>query len=131
AYIMEDGLRRMYTVSDDHPHGEDVIFYVTVYNEPMVQPKEPEGLDVEGLLKGVYHYADAPEVSGNGDAPRVQLFASGVGLPWIQRAQKLLADEWGVAADLWSVTSWNELAREAIEAEKWTLNHPGEKAKIP
>ncbi len=131
AYIMEDGLRRMYTVSDDHPKGEDVIFYVTVYNEPMVQPKEPENLDVEGLLKGIYHYADAPEVSGNGDAPRIQLFASGVGFPWIQKAQQLLADDWGVAADLWSVTSWNELARDAVEAEKWTLNHPSEKAKVP
>ena len=81
AHIMQDGLRRMYTVSDDHPQGEDVIFYITVYNEPMVQPKEPENLDVEGLLKGIYHYADAPEVSGNGDAPRIQLLASGVGLP--------------------------------------------------
>ena len=131
AHIMEDGLRRMYTVSDEHPHGEDVIFYITVYNEPMVQPKEPDDIDKEGLLKGIYHYADAPEVSGNGDAPRIQLFASGVGFPWIQKAQKLLADDWGVAADLWSVTSWNELAREAIEAEKWTLNHPGEKAKVP
>jgi len=131
AYIMEDGLRRMYTVSDDHPKGEDVIFYVTVYNEPMVQPKEPENIDVEGLLKGIYHYADAPEVSGNGDAPRIQLFASGVGFPWIQKAQQMLADDWGVAADLWSVTSWNELARDAIEAEKWTLNNPSEKAKVP
>ena len=131
AHIMEDGLRRMYTVSDEHPHGEDVIFYITVYNEPMVQPKEPDDIDKEGLLKGIYHYADAPEVSGNGDAPRIQLFASGVGFPWIQQAQKLLADDWGVAADLWSVTSWNELARDAIEAEKWTLNHPGEKAKVP
>ena len=131
AHIMEDGLRRMYTVSDEHPHGEDVIFYITVYNEPMVQPKEPDNIDKEGLLKGIYHYADAPEVSGNGDAPRIQLFASGVGFPWIQKAQKLLADDWGVAADLWSVTSWNELARDAIEAEKWTLNHPGEKAKVP
>ena len=131
AYIMEDGLRRMYTVDDDHPKGEDVIFYITVYNEPMVQPKEPDDIDVEGLLKGIYHYADAPEVSGNGDAPRIQLFASGVGFPWIQKAQKLLAEDWGVAADLWSVTSWNELARDAIEAEKWTLNHPSEKAKVP
>ena len=94
-------------------------------------PKEPENLDVEGLLKGIYHFADAPEVSGNGDAPRVQLLASGVGFPWIQKAQQLLADDWGVAADLWSVTSWNELARDAVEAEKWSLNHPGEEAQVP
>jgi pyruvate dehydrogenase E1 component len=128
---MQDGLRRMYTVSDEHPQGEDVIFYLTVYNEPMVQPREPDDLDVEGLLKGIYHYADAPEVSGDGDAPRIQLLASGVGFPWIQKAQQLLADDWGVAADLWSVTSWNELARDGVEAEKWSFNHPEEDARVP
>ena len=131
AHIMQDGLRRMYTTSDEHPQGENVIFYITVYNEPIVMPKEPENLDVAGLLKGIYHYADAPEVSGDGEAPRVQLLASGVGFPWIQKAQELLAEDWGVAADLWSVTSWNELARDAVEAEKWTLNHPDKDAKTP
>ncbi len=131
AHIMQDGLRRMYTVTDEHPAGENVIYYVTVYNEPMVMPKEPDGLDVEGLLKGIYHYAGAPEIAGNGDAPRVQLMASGVGFPWIQKAQHLLAEDWGVAADLWSVTSWNELAREAVDTEQWTLNHPTEEAKVP
>jgi pyruvate dehydrogenase E1 component len=131
AYIMQDGLRRMYTTSEAHPEGENVIFYITVYNEPIVMPKEPDGIDVAGLLKGIYHYADAPEVAGDGEAPRVQLLASGVGFPWIQKAQQLLADDWGVAADLWSVTSWNELARDAVEAEKWSFNHPGEKAKVP
>jgi pyruvate dehydrogenase E1 component len=131
AHIMQDGLRRMYTTSDEHPEGENVIFYITVYNEPMVQPKEPDNIDKEGLLKGIYHYADAPAVSGGGEAPRVQLLASGVGFPWIQKAQELLAEDWGVAADLWSVTSWNELARDAVEAEKWTLNHPDQDAKVP
>jgi pyruvate dehydrogenase E1 component len=131
AYVMQEGLRRMYTVTEEHPRGEDVIFYVTVYNEPITMPKEPENIDVEGLLKGIYHFADAPEVSGNGDVPRVQLLASGVGFPWIQKAQQLLADEWGVAADLWSVTSWNELARDGVEADKWTLNHPDEAARVP
>ncbi len=129
AHIMQDGLRRMYTSSEEHPHGEDVIFYMTVYNEPVSQPAEPEDLDLEGLLKGIYKFGDAPSVEGNGDAPRVQLLASGVGFPWIQKAQELLAEDWGVAADLWSVTSWNELAREAVEAEKWSLNNPGEEAR--
>jgi pyruvate dehydrogenase E1 component len=131
AHIMQDGLRRMYTVTEEHPQGEDVIFYITVYNEPIQMPKEPEGLDVEALLKGIYKFADAPEVAGNGSAPRVQLLASGVGFPWIQKAQRLLAEEWGVAADLWSVTSWNELARDGVAAEKWTLNHPDQDAKVP
>jgi pyruvate dehydrogenase E1 component len=129
SHIMQDGLRRMYGSSDEHPHGEDVIYYLTVYNEPIVQPKEPEGIDVEGLLKGIYHFAGAPDLSE--DAPRVQLLASGVGFPWIQEAQRLLAEEWGVAAELWSVTSWNELARDGAESEKWSLNHPGEQAAVP
>ncbi|MDQ6687761.1 MAG: pyruvate dehydrogenase (acetyl-transferring), homodimeric type [Actinomycetota bacterium] len=126
VHIMADGLRRMYAASDEHPHGEDVIYYLTVYNEPVSQPNEPADLDVEGLLKGIYHFADAPDLDLDKDAPRVQLLASGVGFPWVIDAQRMLAEEWGVAAELWSVTSWNELAREAIETEKWSLNHPEE-----
>ncbi|GAB3996676.1 pyruvate dehydrogenase (acetyl-transferring), homodimeric type [Nocardioides marmoraquaticus] len=131
GHIMQNGLQRMYTSTEAHPHGEDVIFYMTVYNEPLSQPAEPEGLDVQQLLQGMYKFADAPEVPGNGDAPRVQLLASGVGFPWIQKAQQLLAEEWGVAAELWSVTSWNELAREAVECEKWSLNHPDSEPRTP
>ncbi len=129
AHIMQDGLRRMYTVEPGAPEGEDVIFYLTVYNEPVSQPAEPDDLDVAGLLKGVYHFADGPDAGP--DAPKVQLMASGVGFPWIREAQRLLAEDWGVSADLWSVTSWNELAREAIEAERWSLLHPDEHARVP
>jgi pyruvate dehydrogenase E1 component len=129
AHIMQDGLRRMYTVTPDHPMGEDVIYYVTVYNEPVTQPVEPENLDVEGLLKGVYHFADGPDLGP--DAAKVQLLASGVGFPWIKEAQQLLAQDWGVSADLWSVTSWNELAREAVETERWSLLHPDEQSRTP
>ena len=91
-----------------------------------MQPKEPDDLDVEGLLKGIYHFSSAPQVKGNGDAPRVQLLASGVGVPWVIEAQRLLAEDWGVAADVWSVTSWNELGRDAVAAEEWNLLHPSE-----
>ncbi|HET8604668.1 MAG TPA: pyruvate dehydrogenase (acetyl-transferring), homodimeric type [Marmoricola sp.] len=129
AHIMQDGLRRMYGSSEEHPHGEDVIFYLTVYNEPVMQPKEPDDIDVEGLLKGIYHFAGAPELPD--DAPRVQLMSSGVAFPWIREAQRLLAEDWGVAAELWSVTSWNELARDGVQAEEWTLNHPGEQPAEP
>ena len=129
AHIMQDGLRRMYTVTPEHPMGEDVIYYVTVYNEPVAQPAEPENLDVTGLLKGVYHFGHGPDLGQ--DAPKVQLLASGVGFPWILEAQRLLAQDWGVSADLWSVTSWNELARDAIEAERWSLLHPDEQARVP
>lgn len=132
AQIMEDGLRRMYGSTEEHPHGEDVIYYLTVYNEPVSQPKEPEDLDVEGVLKGIYRFDTAPESDeGNGHRPRVQLMASGVGFPWVVEAQQLLADEWGVAADLWSVTSWNELARDAIETERHRLRHPDEERRTP
>jgi pyruvate dehydrogenase E1 component len=129
AHIMQSGLKRMYTVTPEHPMGEDVIFYLTVYNEPVSQPAEPAGLDVDGLLKGIYHFADGPDLGP--DAPKAQLLASGVGFPWIRDAQELLAQDWGVSADLWSVTSWNELARDAVAAERWSLLHPGEDARVP
>jgi pyruvate dehydrogenase E1 component len=130
AHIVQNGLQRMYGSTGDHPHGEDVIYYLTVYNEPISQPVEPENLDVDGLLKGLYHVA-GPLPGLPDDAPRVQLLASGVGLPWVQKAQQLLADDWGVGADIWSVTSWNELSREALATEEWNLMHPMEEARRP
>ncbi len=130
SHIVQDGLRRMYGSTDEHPHGESVIYYLTVYNEPTIQPKEPDNLDVEGLLKGIYHFAVPPAVNAE-NPPRVQLLASGVGFPWITEAQRLLAEDWGVAADTWSVTSWNELARDAVDAEEWNLLHPSEDARVP
>jgi pyruvate dehydrogenase E1 component len=131
SYIVQDGLRRMYGEGKDGEQGESVIYYLTVYNEPVVQPKEPDDLDVEGLLKGIYHVGSAPSVKGNGDAPHVQLLASGVGFPWITHAAKMLAEDWGVAADTWSVTSWNELERDAVACEEWNLMHPSEPARVP
>jgi pyruvate dehydrogenase E1 component len=132
SHVMQDGLRRMYGSTDEHPHGEDVIFYMTVYNEPVDQPAEPDDVDVEGILRGMHHVAVPPSFDGADNAPRVQLLASGVGFPWIAKAQRLLAEEWGVAADTWSVTSWNELARDAIETEEWALLHPSEEGpRIP
>ncbi|WP_435771737.1 pyruvate dehydrogenase (acetyl-transferring), homodimeric type [Nocardioides sp. SYSU DS0651] len=126
GHVMRAGLERMYGATDDHPRGEDVIFYLTVYNEPVDQPAEPEDLDVSALLKGLYRYSQA-----DGDGPRVQLLASGVGFPWVLEAQRLLAEDWGVRADTWSVTSWNELARDAVAVEEWNLLHPGEAHRTP
>jgi len=134
SHIVQDGLRRMYGVSEEHPQGENVIYYVTVYNEPRLMPKEPDDIDVEGLLKGLYHFSAPPEVepsNGSENTPRVQLLASGVGFPWIADAQRMLAEDWGVAADTWSVTSWNELARDGVAAEEWNLLHPSEDGKVP
>lgn len=126
GHIMRSGLERMYGSTEEHPEGENVIFYMTVYNEPVSQPAEPDDLDVEGLLRGLYRVS-----TGAGDGPRVQLLASGVALPWIADAQRILAEDWGVAADTWSVTSWNELARDGVAVEEWNLLHPGEAHRTP
>ncbi|MEU9872357.1 pyruvate dehydrogenase (acetyl-transferring), homodimeric type [Actinomadura sp. NPDC048021] len=132
AHIVKDALRRMYGSSEEHPHGEDIFYYLTVYNEPYQQPAEPENLDVDGLLKGLYRHKAAPEVaSGNGEAPRAQILASGVGGRWALEAQRLLAEDWGVAADVWSATSWNELAREARECDDWNLLNPDADQRVP
>ena len=121
AYIVEDGLRRMFGESP-----ENIFYYLTVYNEPVVQPPEPAGLDVPGLLKGLYRYRKA-----EGDGPRVQLLASGTGMQWALRAAELLSQDWGVAADVWSATSWTELRREAVECEEYNLLHPDTEPKVP
>jgi pyruvate dehydrogenase E1 component len=128
SYIVEDALRRMYGSSDEHPQGENIFYYLTLYNEPLVQPAEPEGLDVEGLLKGIYQFRPA---DSDGDKPHAQILASGVGMPWALDAQQILADEWNVAADVWSVTSWNELRRDAVAADEWNLLHPNEGLRTP
>ncbi|MFI0370993.1 pyruvate dehydrogenase (acetyl-transferring), homodimeric type [Actinomadura sp. 1N219] len=132
AHIVQDALRRMYGTSEEHPNGEDVFYYLTIYNEPYQQPAEPDDLDVDGLLKGLYRYQTAPEVaSGNGEAPRAQILASGVGGRWALEAQRLLAEDWGVAADVWSATSWNELAREARDCDEWNLLNPESDQRVP
>jgi pyruvate dehydrogenase E1 component len=131
AHIVQDGLKRMYgvgaydtTAVSDH----DVFYYLTVYNEPINQPKEPENLDVEGVLRGIHRYSPALENEGR---PRAQVLASGVSVPWALEAQKILGEEWGVDVDVWSVTSWNELRRDAIECEQSTLLNPGSEPRTP
>ena len=128
AHILEDGLHRMYGEGQ-----ENIFYYLTVYNEPILQPAEPADLDVEGLLKGIYRYAPAPSVSnaGSGETPRANLLASGTGMQWALKAQQLLAQDWGVAADVWSVTSWTELRRDAVECEEHNLLHPGAEPRVP
>jgi pyruvate dehydrogenase E1 component len=102
------------------------MYYLTVYNEPFNQPAEPEGLDVQGLLAGLYRYAP-----GQGDGPKAQVLASGVAVPWALRAQELLANDWGVSADVWSVTSWTELRRQADQVAEHNLLHPEEEPQTP
>jgi pyruvate dehydrogenase E1 component len=102
------------------------MYYLTVYNEPIVQPAEPEGLDVDGVLRGIYKLSTAQNLG-----PKAQLMASGVGVPWALEAQQLLAQDWNVAADVWSVTSWNELRRDGLLADEHNFLHPGEPPQIP
>ena len=117
GHIVKDGLRRMYG-----ENSENVYYYLTVYNEPYMQPAEPENLDVEGLLKGIYLYSPADLRSKK----KAQILASGVGVNWALKAQKLLAEDWGVAASVWSVTSWNELRRDGLEVDSHNLLNPSD-----
>ncbi|MFF5497845.1 pyruvate dehydrogenase (acetyl-transferring), homodimeric type [Streptomyces aquilus] len=110
AVIVRDGLRRMY---GEQP--ENVFYYLTVYNEPKRQPPMPAlpGIE-EGIVRGLYPFRPGdPAVSG----PRLQLLASGTAVHWALRAQELLASGWNVRADVWSVTSWTELRRDAMDAD--------------
>ncbi|MBN9150162.1 MAG: pyruvate dehydrogenase (acetyl-transferring), homodimeric type [Micrococcales bacterium] len=123
GHIVKAGLERMY--GGQHPH-PDVMYYITIYNEPLVQPAEPENLDLEGLLKGIYLLKRS-----DAGGPRAQLLASGVAVQWILEAQELLARDWGVAADVWSVTSWTELRRDGLAADEWNFLHPNEGGLMP
>ncbi|WP_141275882.1 transketolase-like TK C-terminal-containing protein, partial [Streptomyces cacaoi] len=115
--IVKDGLRRMY--GPDADQQEDIFYYLTVYNEPKVQPALPEGVDEESIVKGLYRFRAAEGAAA--DAPRIQLLASGTAIHWILEAQQILAERWGVAADVWSAPSWTELRREAMECDAAAL----------
>ena len=117
GHIVRDGLRRMY--GED---SENIYYYLTIYNEPYVQPAEPEKLDVDGLLRGIYLYSPA-----DSSKKKVQLLASGVAMNWALKAQKLLKEDWGVNADVWSVTSWNELRRDGLAVDRHNLLNPDDK----
>jgi pyruvate dehydrogenase E1 component len=121
-HIVRDGLQRMYGEDGRDP---DVIYYLTVYNEPMVQPAEPEDVDVEGILKGIYLLSPA-----TGSGPKAQILASGVGVPWALEAKELLAKDWGVDAAVWSVTSWNELRRDGLAADEHNFLNPGSEPRV-
>ena len=123
GHIVRAGLDRMY--GGNHPD-PDVMYYVTIYNEPLVQPVEPEDLDVDGLLKGLYLLKPGGE-----GAQKAQLMASGVAVLWALEAQDLLAQDWGVSADVWSVTSWGELRRDGLDANEHNFLNPGEPKQVP
>jgi len=121
AIIIQEGIRRMYQ------EGEDRFYYLTIYNENYAQPPMPEGDGIrEGVLSGIYKYKAAE------DGPAAaQLFGSGSILNEALRAQKILAERYQIPTDVWSVTSYNELRREALGVERWNRLHPSEPEKTP
>ena len=121
--IIKDGLERMYGGAHTDPN---VMYYLTLYNEPIVQPAEPENFDREGALKGIYLLSQSDSLG-----PKIQLLASGVGVPWALEAQELLANDWGISADVWSVTSWSELRRDGLRAEEHNFLYPDEEKQVP
>jgi pyruvate dehydrogenase E1 component len=104
---------------------EDRFYYLMLYNENYAQPQMPEGV-AEGILRGMYRYNNAED--GNA---QVQLFGSGPILNEALRAQKILADNYQVQADVWSITSYNELRRDALEVERWNRLHPTQPERKP
>jgi pyruvate dehydrogenase E1 component len=119
AVILQDGLRRMYQ------KGDPVFYYITMYNEDYAMPAMPGGVE-EGILRGIYRFKAA-----EGNKAVVQLFGSGSILNEVVKAQAILAEKYNIAADVWSVTSYNELRREALGVERWNRLHPAEPAKTP
>jgi pyruvate dehydrogenase E1 component len=118
GHIFKDGLKRMYG-----PNSENIYYYLTVYNEPYMQPAEPDNLDVDGLLRGIYLLSPGKKQRKK----NAQILASGVGVNWALKAQQLLQDDWGISASVWSVTSWNELRRDGLAIDSHNLLHPNQK----
>ena len=126
AAIIRDGIQRM------HGNAEDLIYYITVYNENYAQAPKPDGID-EGILRGIYRLAEAPKVArknGSKATPRVRLAGSGSILQQVIAAQQLLAER-GIAAEVYSAPSWPELRRDAIRVDRWNRLHPAEQARVP
>jgi pyruvate dehydrogenase E1 component len=123
AVIIRDGLRRMYEEQ------EDVYYYVTVMNENYPHPEMPAGAE-DGILKGMYLFREGSPAGKTDTQRRVQLLGSGTILREVIAAAEILENEYGVNADIWSVTSFNELRREALDATRWNLLHPAAPARL-
>jgi len=121
AVIVDEGIRRMYK------EGESIFYYITVMNEPYVMPHMPGDVK-DGILKGMYKFKPA---SNKKAKLRAQLLGSGAILNEVLRAQEILEKNYGVAADVWSVTSYKCLYTDGIEAERWNRLHPDETPRVP
>jgi pyruvate dehydrogenase E1 component len=121
AVIIHDGLRRMYVEQ------EDIYYYITVMNENYLHPDMPAGAE-EGILRGMYLLRDGGKAK---KGQRVQLMGSGTILREVIAGAELLANDFGIASDVWSVTSFNQLRRDGLDVQRWNLLHPGEKPRVP
>ena len=123
ATIIEDGIKRMYVDQ------ENIFYYITVMNENYAQPEIPKGKDVKtGILRGLYKFKSAAADEGD---KSVTLLGSGTILNRVLEAQEVLGTDFGIAADVWSVTSYKELHYDAIQTERWNMLHPDKKGKQP
>jgi pyruvate dehydrogenase E1 component len=123
AVIIQDGIKRMYV------DGESIFYYLTVTNEPLPMPGMPNQPGIrEGILKGLYRYRSSEK---KGSKLRAQLLGSGTIMFEVLKAQAILEKDYGVAADVWSVTSYKELYRDANDCARWNMLHPGQAAKVP
>jgi pyruvate dehydrogenase E1 component len=120
AVIIADGMRRMYA------EGEDVFYYLTLYNENYAMPVMPQGVE-DGILKGLYRFKTGPE----GGKAKAHILGSGPIIREALRAQEILGEKYGVSADVWSATSYKLLRNEALRVERWNRLHPEEKPKMP
>ena len=121
AVIIHDGMRRM--VQEQ----ENVYYYITSMNENYTMPAMPKGAEA-GIKKGMYAFSTDKAKKGE---HKIQLFGSGTILREVIEAAELLKQDWKVSADVWSITSYNELAREAVDCERWNMLNPGKKARVP
>jgi len=120
AIIIADGMRRMYV------EGEDLFYYLSLYNENYYMPPMPRGVE-EGILKGLYRFKAGPEKRKH----KAHIFGSGPIIREALRAQQILAEKFDVSADVWSATSYKLLRNEALRCKRWNMLHPAEPAKIP
>ncbi|MDQ3537778.1 MAG: pyruvate dehydrogenase (acetyl-transferring), homodimeric type [Actinomycetota bacterium] len=124
AVIAEDAIHRMLGEGAD---GEDLLYYLTIYNEPVVQPPMPDGLDSGLILKGLYRYAEGD----GGKSQRAQILASGSAMAMALQARQLLAEEWDVGADVWSAPGWVQLHRDGVDCDSYNRLHPTEEQRTP
>ncbi len=123
AVIIQDGMRRMYQ------NQEDVYYYITVMNENYPHPEMPKDAE-QGILRGMYLFRKSSEAISGDSTLRVQLLGSGTILREVIAAAEILDQDFGISSDIWSVTSFNELRREALDVTRWNMLHPSDPARL-